>query len=98
MKRFGIYAMLAAAGTVLLPWAVAEQSAPPAAADARQRDIAAIQALYSAWNEAVENGDIPGYLAALDADAELLPAAAPPIRGSRHLWRITATGFQERPL
>ena len=84
MKRFGIYAMLAAAGAILLPWAVAEQSARPAATDTGQRDVAAIEALYSAWNEAVENGDIPGYLAVLDADVELMPTDASPIRGRDH--------------
>ena len=45
------------------------------------RDIAAIRALYDAWNEAVEGSDIAGYLAVLDADVELMPTDAPPIQG-----------------
>lgn len=81
MQRFLIYSVLVAVGAVLSPWPVAAQAGDPAAADAGEADIAAIRALYTAWNEAVEGSDISGYLAVLDADVELLPTDAPPFRG-----------------
>ena len=94
MRRFVIYALLAAAGSLLSALAMGEKAAPPAAEDASQPDVAAIQALYSAWNDAVESADIPGYLAVLDPDVELMPTDAPPILGRDHYGTFLQPVFQ----
>lgn len=55
---------------------------PPGTGADAAADLAAIRALQSSWNEAVEAGNIDGYVAVLDADIELMPTDAPPIRGA----------------
>ena len=76
------------AGSVLLLGTV------PLAADPAA-DAAAIRALQAAWNQAVEAGDIPGYLAVLDADVELLPTDAPPIQGRDHYGQFLGPVFEQ---
>ena len=66
----------------------------PLAADAGA-DAAAIRDLQAAWNTAVEAGDIAGYLAVLDADVELLPTDAPPIRGRDHYGQFLGPVFEQ---
>ena len=66
----------------------------PLAADPAA-DAAAIRALQAAWNQAVEAGDIKGYLAVLDADVELLPTDAPPIRGRDHYGQFLGPVFEQ---
>lgn len=68
--------------------------AAPLAADP-EADVVAIRALQAAWNQAVEAGDIPGYLAVLDADVELLPTDAPPIRGRDHYGQFLGPVFEQ---
>lgn len=79
MKRIWIYIALAAAAGILALAAPDGRGAE--AADEGAEDVAGIRALYAAWNDAVENGDVPGYLAVLDEDVELMPTDAPPIQG-----------------
>ena len=69
-------------------------AATPLAADPAA-DAAAIRALQAAWNQAVEAGDIGGYLAVLDADVELLPTDAPPIRGRDHYGQFLGPVFEQ---
>lgn len=69
-------AMTAAAAVMLATFTPAGHAADPA------DDVAAIQALQARWNQAVEAGNIDGYVAVLDADIELMPTDAPPIRGA----------------
>lgn len=52
------------------------------AANSSPVEEAAIQKLYADWRTAVENADIPGYLAVLHPDVQLYPPGAAPIIGS----------------
>lgn len=70
------FVLAAATAVVLATSAPAVQAADPTA------DVAAIRALQARWNAAVEAGNIDGYVAVLDADIELMPTDAPPIRGA----------------
>ncbi len=47
-----------------------------------EADIAAIQTLYRSWHQAVEAGDIAGYVASLDDNVRLMPPGAAPIEGA----------------
>lgn len=70
------FVLAAATAVVLATSTPAVQAADPTA------DVAAIRALQARWNAAVEAGNIDGYVAVLDADIELMPTDAPPIRGA----------------
>ena len=58
-------------------------------------DVAAIRQLQADWNAAVEQGSIEGYLAVLDADVELLPTDAPPIRGRDNYGQFLQPVFKQ---
>ncbi|MCY3639750.1 MAG: SgcJ/EcaC family oxidoreductase [Gammaproteobacteria bacterium] len=77
-----------------LIWSVLFVAAAPLAADPAA-DAAAIRALQAAWNQAVEAGSIEDYLAVLDADVELLPTDAPPIRGRDHYGQFLGPVFEQ---
>lgn len=58
-------------------------------------DVAAIRQLQADWNAAVEQGSIEGYLAVLDAEVELMPTDAPPIRGRDNYGQFLQPVFKQ---
>ena len=57
-------------------------------------DVDRIQTLYTDWRAAVENGDIPAYVASLAEDVRLLPPGAAPIVGANTYGKFLEPVFE----
>lgn len=55
----------------------------PSFADSSENaDVAAIEALYVTWREAVSTGDIPGYISVVDPEVRMIPPGADVLEGA----------------
>ena len=81
MKQQNTLLAYALASATLLLAAACQPASETTDTASTEADIAAIRALQSDWNAAVEAGSVAGYLAVLDDEIELLPTDAPPING-----------------